>query len=72
MSYHIVNVSPTMYMGRGKKPVNGYKITFSLDDFGEEHELNVDTMVPDQVDKAIKEYESNRVALSKLGSEPKK
>jgi len=66
-NYKVENVQPDVFLDAGGKPVRGYTVRVSLLAFGEIHDVQVATLNPDVVEKAIEELLANREALAALG-----
>jgi hypothetical protein len=69
--YVITQTVPSVFLDRRGIAVNGYLVYFELTEFSEVHQVNVTSLDPTQVDRAIREVLKQRKALAKLGEPPK-
>lgn len=65
-NFSITNSEPWTYLDELRNPVNGFRVTFVLTAYGEAHSVNVRTLDPVGVAKAIKVISDQRDALAKL------
>ncbi len=66
--YTIDQTVPTTYINKRGLAVQGYVVYFTLLEFGETHMINVESLSPTAIDKAIQGVLSDRRALQKLGT----
>jgi hypothetical protein len=67
--YTIDHTSPTVYLDKAGKVVNGYQVTVVLTGFDETHLVNVPTLDKTVVKDAITKLLTDRNSLSDLGEE---
>lgn len=65
--YTIVRMSPTTYIDEFGKAVNGWLITFRLNDYNEVGEVRVSSMDVTETTKAIEAVITYRDSLAQLG-----
>jgi len=63
-SYTITNVTPTVYIDRANKAVNGFIVTFHVPAYDESHNVRVAKMDADSIKKEIDKFISERAKLA--------
>lgn len=66
-TYKVEYTQPDVYLDAGGKVVKGYLVRVSLLDYAEIHDLDVPSLDPKVVTKAIEKLLANRDALAQLG-----
>jgi len=64
--FTIDRTTPTVYIDKSGKPVQGYLIQLTLLEFDEVHELRVPSLTKSVVEKAAKDLLAQRRALAEL------
>lgn len=65
--YTIDRTEPTTYLNNSGRPVEGYRIFFTMAEFGEGDEITMPDMNADAINKRIMEIITARQRLAQLG-----
>lgn len=65
--YHVESVTPKVILSGKNRAVNGHEILFTIVPLNEQHRLEFEIMDKDIIDKTIRDFIDNRLAINDLG-----